>query len=316
VRITSSDVTLASTAASLRARHERTEVHVWTEPPPQQEAKKAEEAGKADSPAERDPVLGLAVALLERLLGHAIELFDPESLQRDEDPAPAQAQPPARQRPQIGIEIHHEVTRIEAESLAFEATGRVTTADGRTIDFQASLQMDRLEVYHESTDISIGAKRKDPLVIDLGTGPAALTGARMAFDLDGDGKTEQIATLDPTGAWLAMDRDGDGAITSGRELFGPSTGDGFAELRALDSDGDLWIDEDDRAYDQLRLWQPTTGSLQSLRDAGVGAIHLGSALTPFELGENGDSLGAMRATSAYLHEDGRAGTVRQVDLDV
>jgi hypothetical protein len=45
----------------------------------------------------------------------------------------------------------------------------------------------------------------------------------------------------------------DGRVNDGRELFGPRTGDGFAELAAYDDDGNNWIDENDGIHDNLSI---------------------------------------------------------------
>ncbi|MDX9839796.1 MAG: hypothetical protein RBT39_19730, partial [Azoarcus sp.] len=98
------------------------------------------------------------------------------------------------------------------------------------------------------------------------------------------------------------------------------SGDGFAELAALDDDGNGWIDEADAAWSQLRVWQPDAegkGRVQSLNDAGVGAFYLGRVDTRFNINNSAnETLGQMRASSIYLREDGSAGTVSQVDLAV
>ena len=54
-----------------------------------------------------------------------------------------------------------------------------------------------------------------------------------------------------------------------------------------------------------------------LREVGVGAISLAAAGTEFALRTaDNRSLGQVRATSAYLYEDGRVGHVQQLDLSV
>uniref|UniRef100_A0A7S3GSM0 Uncharacterized protein n=1 Tax=Spumella elongata TaxID=89044 RepID=A0A7S3GSM0_9STRA len=120
--------------------------------------------------------------------------------------------------------------------------------------------------------------------------------------------------------YLALDTNQNARIDNGLELFGPGTGNGFAELAQHDSDHNGWIDEADPVYQQLRVWTPSadgTGRLQTLAELGVGAIHTTSVATPFALrtADNG-SLGAVRSTSAYLRENGGAGTVQQIDLSV
>ena len=58
-----------------------------------------------------------------------------------------------------------------------------------------------------------------------------------------------------------------------------------------------------------------TGSLRTLQEVGVGAISLAAGASEFALRTSDNrSLGQIRATSAYLREDGGAGTVQQVDL--
>ena len=66
------------------------------------------------------------------------------------------------------------------------------------------------------------------------------------------------------------------------------------------------------------MWTPAsdgTGSLRTLQEVGVGAISLAAGASEFALRTSDNrSLGQIRATSAYLREDGGAGTVQQVDL--
>ena len=56
------------------------------------------------------------------------------------------------------------------------------------------------------------------------------------FDLDADGKEEEISVLNGSG-YLALDKNGDGVINDGSELFGTKNGDGFADLARYDEDG-------------------------------------------------------------------------------
>ena len=120
--------------------------------------------------------------------------------------------------------------------------------------------------------------------------------------------------------YLALDINQNGQIDNGSELFGPGSGNGFAELAAHDDDGNGWIDENDAVYEQLRVWTPATegaGQLQSLKQVGVGAIAVNAASTAFALRDgNNQSLGAVRASSVYLREDGGVGSVQQIDLSV
>lgn len=208
------------------------------------------------------------------------------------------------------VELH-----TESESTSFQASARVTTADGRTIDVDAALSMARTEAQLTEVHVRAGdAAKVDPLVLNLQGGAASFSG-QTTFDLDGDGATETVAQLGGGSAYLALDKNGNGMVDSGKELFGPSTGSGFGELAALDQDGNGWVDEGDSAYQSLRLWNQEAGTLSSLSTANVGAIYARSAATPFDLKDASGALQASVAeTGLFLREDGSAGTVQHVDL--
>ena len=66
-----------------------------------------------------------------------------------------------------------------------------------------------------------------------------------------------------------FDGDGNGRIDNGRELFGPTSNNGYQELALLDADRSGWIDERDPLFTQLSVWNPEEGVLRSLSDAVV-----------------------------------------------
>jgi hypothetical protein len=102
-------------------------------------------------------------------------------------------------------------------------------------------------------------------------------------------------------------------VNDGRELFGPQTGNGFAELASYDADHNGWIDENDPVFSKLRIW--TQDRLFTLSEKGIGAIATSSAETPFALKDGATSLqGNIRSSGIYLSENGAAGTIQQVDL--
>lgn len=208
----------------------------------------------------------------------------------------------------------------EHERSEFSASGEVRTADGRCIDFKLDLAMSR-DFQCERRQVEQGkAVLRDPLVINFDGKAAELGSLRFAFDLDSDGKSELLHGLTGNSGFLAIDRNGDGRINDGRELFGARSGDGFADLAALDGDGNHWIDEADAAFAALRVWSHDSAgqeSLSSLKERGVGALYLGSAETPFALKDEDNRLrGQVRASGVYLSENGAAGTLQQVDLAV
>lgn len=208
----------------------------------------------------------------------------------------------------------------EHERTDFAATGKVRTADGRTLDFTLDLSMCRDFSCERKTVTVEQAVLRDPLLINFDGKASALSGKCFAFDLDGDGQTESIAALASGNAFLAFDSNEDGRINDGSELFGTKSGNGFADLARFDADGNRWIDENDAIFTRLRIWAPDgegQATLSTLPDRGVGALHLDSVETPFSLTDPENRLLArIRASGVYLMEDGAVGRLQQVDLAV
>ena len=272
--------------------------------------------------------------LIERLTGQTVRIYGDADAPTAQAPAgqgrvrfavadDTTAAPAPEAPARLGWVYEKTEVYEEAESTRFAAEGTVHTSDGREINFALRLEMQRSFRFESSTVVRGGAaavQQQDPLVINFDGTAAQLQEQRFAFDLDADGTTEQIPMLAGNRGYLALDRNGNGSIDNGSELFGPNTGQGFAELAQLDSDGNGWIDETDPAFAQLRVWTPQadgSGSLKTLQEAGVGALYTPSASTPFELrGSQQQSLGTVRASSVYMREDGSAGTVQHVDLSV
>ena len=282
-----------------------------------------------------DSRLNLMKQLVEVLSGKEVRVFDASRLteeetaaasaeyaaaHKDHTAASAQADAPqaSQEREGWGVSYDYSKTTVEQEKTAFSAEGVVKTQDGRQINFTSELQMERERVEVTSFQLRAGdAQLVDPLVLNFDGSAAALTDEKVNFDLNSDGIDESISFVADGSGFLVYDRNRDGLVNNGSELFGPSTGDGFAELASHDDDGNGWIDEADTVYNDLRIWQgnSTTNGLTDLRSANVGAIYLGAASTPFEnRGSDGTLLGQTAATGVFLSEDGQVGTVQQVDL--
>jgi hypothetical protein len=230
------------------------------------------------------------------------------------------APPEAAKRAGFGVEYEQHQMHEESEQMVFKAQGTIHTADGAQIDFKLELTMQRS--YREQSDVSVqlgDGVRKDPLVVNFGGTAAQLQSARFSFDIDGDGKAENVPLLSGNSGYLALDNNGNDKVDSGKELFGAISGNGFADLASHDSDGNGWIDENDSIFASLQIWSPDDkgGTLRSLAETGVGALFLGHADTPFEIKDEANrTLGAVRASGLYLSENGRAGTLQQIDLMV
>lgn len=98
----------------------------------------------------------------------------------------------------------------------------------KPLNFQVNLSMSREFLREQSVSVREGdAKLKDPLVLNFAGNAAELTTTRFNFDIDSDGRLDQVALLAPTVAFAALDRNHDGAINDGRELFGVKHRRGF-----------------------------------------------------------------------------------------
>lgn len=230
---------------------------------------------------------------------------------------------PGKEQPQRReIEWHRQAreTVDEQELTRVEGTGLVKTADGREIQLGFSVAMERQAHYEQLVSESGKIVLKDPLVLNFPGNFTQLTTNRIQFDLDGDGLRERIPGLGSGSAYLIIDRNGNGRVDDGSEMFGTTSGDGFGDLARLDSDGNGWLDEGDRDFSRLALWDgygQGAGSIASLAERGVGALYLASVDSPFTLkNAAADVLGQIREAGFFLMEDGRPGTLQQVDLAV
>ncbi len=221
-----------------------------------------------------------------------------------------------------GLEYSYNEFNYEKEKMDFSAQGVIKTADGREINFSVQLSMSREFMSQKSISIRAGdAARVDPLVINLNSNAPSLTDTKFSFDLDCDGKPDQISFLSPGSGFLALDINNDGIINDGSELFGPGSGNGFSELSQYDSDNNNWIDENDDIYDRLRIWTKDDNGndvLFALGEKGIGAIYLGNIDTDFSIksAASNELQGQIRKTGIYVNESGSVGTIQHIDLAI
>ncbi len=277
-----------------------------------------------------DSFQSLALQIIKRmfkeLTGRDFKLFSPDELQSQADQVsyqePLQAPAQTTEAPTstgTGLVYQRSTSYAESETTTFNAEGSITTKDGKSIDFTVSLSMSRSFYTESNLTIRAGdAAKTDPLVINFDGNAAELSSTKFQFDIDANGSLDQIALLKSGSGMLALDKNQDGVINDGSELFGPKSGDGFAELAAYDVDKNQFIDEADPIYQQLRIWQrfeDGSQKLMALGDKNIGAIFLGHVSTPFQLktAENA-SLGEVASSGVYLKEDGSAGSVQQINF--
>lgn len=341
MKIASANLQMASTHAASQHHEIKESLRMWignqrpdfegrgpAQPPAAQveisdAAKAAQKADRDRDPLEGDPRLMLLRSIIEALTGRKIKLLDAQDLDPGQESVSVQdPNQPAARPAGYGVEYDYHESYSETETTTFAASGTVRTADGKDIQFKLDLTMARSYAEESNVSLRLGdaVRRKDPLVINFdGTAPQ-LTDARFSFDLDADGRAEKINFVRPGSGFLVFDRNRDGKATDGSELFGPATGNGFAELAKLDEDRNGWIDENDAAYKDLAIWiKDTEGKdqLKSLQESKVGAIALAQVETPFDIKDNANRMqGQVRDSGVFLQEDGKAGTIQQIDLTV
>ncbi|MET1077847.1 MAG: hypothetical protein ABWY06_07485 [Pseudomonas sp.] len=173
--------------------------------------------------------------------------------------------------------------------------------------FQAVIDQRDLQL---NVSASVRPQRTDPLALDLAGNGFATRGleAPVTFDLDADGRRDQISV--PTGddALLALDRNANGRIDDGRELFGDQHGaaNGFAELAKLDDNRDGRLDLQDALFERLTLLRfddQGRQHSQSLAEAGVSVIHLQHQEVKVALGAYDE----IAQLGRFDFEDGRQG---------
>lgn len=271
-----------------------------------------------DALSDADPRLLTLARMIEALTGQPVRL---RAWTADSDAAgtiPRQAPAPASAG--VGLVYERQETRIQTEELQVQAHGVVQTADGQTLQISLNLTMRHTQVDARFERQAFGAAvaMKDPLVIHFDGPVGALSDLRFAFDLDADGQTDALPFVGAGSGFVALDRNGNGQIDDGRELFGAQSGDGFADLAALDDDANGWIDAADVVFDRLQVWRLGAGGqpqLQGLAEAGVGALHLGRVAGDFTLHDAQQATaGRVRSTGLYLSTQGQAGVLQQVDL--
>ena len=189
--------------------------------------------------------------ILSQLTGKEVKFNIPERISMDESKYDQHIHQ-ALSRGPVRI-FKEEISYEKKSSLEFSASGAVTTEDGRSINFDFKMQENRHIKYNSSTTL-IEGQLVDPLAISFDGKLPQLTDEKYSFDLDVDGREDQISFLTKGSGFLAFDKNADGKINDGSELFGTTSGSGFKDLAAFDQDNNGWIDENDDIFNGLRIW--------------------------------------------------------------
>lgn len=196
------------------------------------------------------------------------------------------------------------------QQLSASFSGAVSLQDGTSI--QWDFQFEQVESSF-SFAMQRAADVKDPLVLSL-DGSYRATGQWLNFAMSADSQS-RLDKLGGAQYYLVHDKNQNGRADDGTELFGPSSGQGFAELAQLDDDGNGFIDQADRAFNQLYAWQPEQG-LQSLSALQIGALSVTSASTTFDYYQQEQLQAKLSRSGIALTTDRQVALLQQVDFTV
>jgi len=252
--------------------------------------------------------IGTIKRLLEQLTGEELQgWLDPAELNQALHGKASSEQ--SHNQNATGVTIREWSYRFEAVSADF--SGSVALEDGSSFSWSMQFAMSYEEFsYSERTEQPM----KDPLVMSFNGRPVELSGKSTVFNLTDNAKS--IQQLAQGQYYLAKDSNNNGAIDSGKELFGPSTGAGFAELASYDEDQNGLIDRQDPIWQNLWLWRPEDKGLYSLKEMGVAALSVDSIATPFSLRHKNEIQGRLERSSIFITEDKDVGLLQQIDLKV
>ncbi len=160
-----------------------------------------------------------------------------------------------------------------------------------------------------------------PVVLDLDNSGIGTRDLTVAFDVDGDGRKDQVAWIGAGQGFLALDRDGNGLIDNGAEIsFAgdlPGARTDLEGLAAYDSNKDGVFDSRDTRFGEFRIWQDRDSDgisdadeLKTLAEAGIASIGLAITHVAPKDEKGLQTLGTARFTRA----DGTTGTVGDVVL--
>ncbi len=162
---------------------------------------------------------------------------------------------------------------------------------------------------------------RDPLVFDLaGTGLAftPLETSQATFAYRADQPAVSTAWIGAGQGILVQDLHPAALQVTADELLGAVSGNGLAELAALDSNHDGKIDAQDTAFASLKIWRDANlngvtdaGELVSLTVAGIASIDLASQQDQTGVFQNGVQIAA---TFRFTRTDGSLGNGADVNF--
>ena len=191
-------------------------------------------------------------------------------------------------------------------------SGQLQLQDGSSVSFAFEFNMQVSWARYSYTEQPL----QDPLIVSLNNKPAQLTDSRTEFDLLSNGSSVQLPQLAAQQFYLAYDRNNDKQVNNGTELFGPQSGQGFAELAKFDDNGNGFIDPGDDIWQYLYLWRPQQ-QLLSMAETELKAFSVSSAATPMPLlDKQQQKTGEIQRSGLAFTDEAKPVLVQQIDLVV
>ena len=198
------------------------------------------------------------------------------------------------------------------QELSASFSGEAELQDGSKISWSFDFG---IKEEHFSFQSYQQAALKDPLLLSMAGTAVSLQNTGTAFDFSGNGNNAMLPGLGSGQYYLVFDQNNNGKADNGTELFGPVSGQGFAELATLDDNQNGFIDATDKRWQQLGLWDGKS-AVKSLADMGIAAISAESVATAFGLYDGNHLLGRIARSGIFLTEQGMPGLIQQVDLNI
>lgn len=325
--INTSEISLKSENESLKVRHATENVKFWVEHPVNEitpdttHKSDFKDIANNDSKSSGDAKLDLKIKLLEQILK---EIYNKEFDEIYADYSKAQGNVDKLNKaatnldPNWRIKYERSETLIEKESSNFETKGIIKTLDGKQINFSLEMKMEFSNIQISNQSVEISKERKDPLVINFDGNADLLDFETFEFDLENNGLLSNVPFLKSGKGFLAIDNNKDGKVNNGTELIGAISGDAFAELKAMDSDNNNWIDENDKKYSDLKTWeiqQNGYNRLTPLKQRGVEAIYLGKVATEFyERNMQNEQIAQITNSSIFVNNNHQVLPTHQLDF--
>lgn len=168
----------------------------------------------------------------------------------------------------------------------------------------------------------------DPLVLDLDGDGIELVKANgwngVQFDFNGDGIQSATGWVKADDGILVYDRNANGVIDDGTEIFGKDFNkqqnikDGFAALGTLDNNKDNVLNNQDTAFNKIKVWrdlnqdgQTQTGELFTLNELGIASLSLDTGKT-----KDTNNRNAVGKYSTYTTTDGKKYKMGDVNFEI